>query len=210
MDSDADRLAVIDEEGRAVGEELTLALAIKQVIRKKILSSKKKKVVINLSTTRRIEDICRDYGALVIRTKVGEVYVAEELKNLKGIIGGEGNGGVIFPPVGFNRDALSAAALILSYLANGKKLSRLLLEIPHYEMIKTKIECHHQDEANDFIDKTKQIFKGEDLILTEGIKVIFDDAWIHVRASNTEPVIRIIAEARKKEKVRELIRRLGA
>jgi len=210
VDSDADRLSVVSEEGRAIGEELTLALAIKFILKKNLgLSSKSKIVVTNLSTSQVIDDIARQYGARVIRTKIGEVHVAEELKNLRGLIGGEGNGGVIYPQIGFNRDSLTAIALILNYLAASKeKLSTLVSEMPHYEILKTKIECKNLDEANDFIDKTKNLFKGEDLILTEGVKVILSDAWIHVRASNTEPVIRIIAEARERQKAEALIRKV--
>ena len=210
VDSDADRLAVITEKGEAAGEELTLALAVKYMLAKNIsLSAKKKIVVVNLSTSRVIDDICREYGALAIRTKVGEVHVAEELKNLKGLIGGEGNGGVILPNVGYNRDSLSGAALLLSYLASsGKPFSALLAELPHYEMIKTKIECASIDDASDLIDRVKEKFKGYDMILTEGVKVVLPDAWIHVRPSNTEPIIRIIAEGKQRSTAEELVRKI--
>ncbi|MFA4967951.1 MAG: phosphoglucosamine mutase [Candidatus Margulisiibacteriota bacterium] len=209
MDSDADRLAVVSEEGKPVGEELTLALAVNYILgRHPFLSQNKKIVVINLSTTRAIDDICRAHRATCIRTRVGEVNVAEELKNLKGLIGGEGNGGVIFPRVGYNRDSLTAAALLLSCMAgSGKKLSALIREIPPYAMIKSKMECGNIDEANDLVEKAKFLFKGEDMILTEGVKVIFPDSWIHIRASNTEPIIRVIAEAGKKERAEGLIRK---
>jgi len=212
MDSDADRLAVISDQGEAVGEEATLALTVKYMLSKNItLNPKKKIVVVNLSTSRLIDDICHEYGAMAIRTKVGEVHVSEELKALKGFIGGEGNGGVIFPKVGFNRDSLSGAALILSYLAaSGKKLSALIKELPHYEMAKTKVECSSLEEANDFIDHVKENFNGEDMILTEGVKVVFPDSWIHVRASNTEPIIRLMAEARSLQQAEALIMRAMA
>ncbi len=209
VDADADRLAIVSEEGEAIGEELTLALAVKFILSRKTAAGRKKKIVVsNLSTSRVIDDICRQHEALSMRTKVGEVHVAEELKELKGLIGGEGNGGVIFPPVGFNRDSLAAAALILNYLAvSGKKISALAGELPRYSMIKTKIECRNLDEAQELTEKIKLIFKGEDMILTEGVKVLLPDGWIHVRASNTEPIIRIIAEAGSREAAEELIRR---
>ena len=212
MDSDADRLAIVSNEAQAIGEELTLALAVKYVLQKNVaLPTKDKIIITNLSTTRAIDDLCRQYGANLIRTKIGEVHVAEELKNLKGLIGGEGNGGVIYPRVGFNRDTLAGAALILNYLAEaGGKLSALVAEIPHYAMVKTKIECDNLDDAHDFIDKVKNMFNKEDLLLTEGVKVLLPDAWIHVRASNTEPIIRIIAEAKQKEKAEALIQRVTA
>ena len=212
VDSDADRLAIVSEKSEAIGEELTLALAVKFILSRKLaVGPKKRVVVVNLSTTRAIDDIARENHALAIRTKVGEVHVAEEMKNLKGLIGGEGNGGVIYPRVGFNRDSLTAAALILNYMAAaGKKLSALAEEIPRYQMVKTKVECRNEGEAGDFVEKAKEIFDGEDMILTEGVKVILPDAWIHIRPSNTEPIIRIIAEAKTKSAAEDLIRRVTA
>jgi phosphomannomutase len=212
VDSDADRLAIVSNEGKAIGEELTLALAVKFVLsHKTIMSTKKPIVVVNLSTSRVIDDVCKELDAVLIRTKVGEVNVTEELKSLNGLIGGEGNGGVIFPAVGFNRDSLSGAGLVLSLLASTKKkVSELVAELPHYEMIKTKVECANRDEANDFMEKAQAAFKGYDLILTEGIKIILPDSWIHIRPSNTEPIVRIIAEARTKEQAGELVKKVAA
>jgi phosphomannomutase len=210
MDSDADRLAVVSEKGEAEGEELTLALAVKFILsRNRVLNPKKKIIVVNLSTSRMIDDLSREFGGQTIRTKVGEVHVAEEIKNLKALIGGEGNGGVIHPRVGFNRDSLTAAAIILSYMAaSGRKVSELFAELPRYEMVKRKIECRSLDQANDIIDKAKNVFKGRDLILTEGVKAVLPDSWIHVRASNTEPIVRIIAEAKSREQAEELIKKI--
>ncbi|MDD4179482.1 MAG: phosphoglucosamine mutase [Candidatus Margulisbacteria bacterium] len=210
MDSDADRLAVISDEGAPLGEESTLALAVKfALMQNPHLAAKKRLIIVNLSTSRAINDICRDFQATCIRTKVGEVHVSEELKSLKGLIGGEGNGGVIYPCVGFNRDSLTAAALLLNYLAvSRKKLSLLAKELPQYFMAKAKVECKNSDEANDFVEKTKAIFKKKDLILTEGVKVVLPDAWIHVRPSNTEPIIRIMAEAKSQEQAEELVRQV--
>jgi len=212
VDSDADRLAVISEEGEPIGEELTLALAVKYLLSRRFpLSTKKQIIVSNLSTTKALDDLAREYGAVSIRTRVGEVNVVEEMKSLKALIGGEGNGGVIYPKVGYNRDSLTGAALLLSYLAaTGEKLSRLVAGLPHYEMIKTKVECGSLDEANDLIEKAKRNFKGSDLVLTEGVKILLPDAWVHIRASNTEPIVRIIAEARTREKAEKLIRRITA
>jgi phosphomannomutase len=210
VDSDADRLAIVSEEGKPIGEELTLALAVQYILDKnQLLPPKKKIAVTNLSTSKVIDDLCRQFGATLIRTKIGEVHVAEELKDIKGLIGGEGNGGVIFPHLGFNRDSLLAAALVLNLMASsGEKISELAEGLPHYEMVKTKVECRSADEVLDFIDKTKNIFKGKDLVITDGIKVLLPGAWIHVRASNTEPVVRIIAEAASREKAEELIKKV--
>jgi phosphomannomutase len=208
LDADADRLAIVSEEGRPIGEEMTLALAVRFILSKKLTGKTKKKIVItNLSTTSAIDDIVRDCRGIVIRTKIGEVHVAEKLKNLKGLIGGEGNGGVIYPPIGFNRDALTAMALTLSFMADtGKKISELASEIPSYFMIKKKIECKNQEEAEALLKKFKKGFRKDDLILTDGVKAVLPSRWVHVRASNTEPVIRIIAEGKEKKGAQNLVK----
>lgn len=212
MDSDADRLAVIDEAGEALGEEATLALAVKFILgRSRLVPAKKRLVVVNLSTSQMIDDVCREFGALCLRTRVGEVNVVEEIKSVNALIGGEGNGGVIYPKVGLNRDSLTGAALLLNALAvKGRTVSSLVEEIPHYFMIKTKVECADLDAASDLIEKAKHAFPDEDLVLTEGVKVIRPEGWVHVRASNTEPIVRFIAEARTKEEAEDLIRRVLA
>jgi phosphomannomutase len=210
LDSDADRLAIISEEGKPIGEEVTLALVVKDALAKQNSHPPKKKIVItNLSTTRAIDDIVREHRAIIIRTKIGEVHVAEEIKNLKGLIGGEGNGGVIYPPIGFNRDGVAAMALILNYMASQDlSLSELIADLPAYYMIKKKIKCRNQDEAEELIERVKDRFKGKDLIVTEGVKVVLPRSWVHVRASNTEPVIRIIAEGKDKKEVKNLIKKI--
>lgn len=210
LDSDADRLAIVSELGNPIGEEMTLVLATKFVLTKyHNLSSDKRIVVTNLSTTKALEDIARQNHGRVIRTKIGEVHVAEELKDLKGLIGGEGNGGVIYPKIGYNRDALAAMALILNLMATtGQTVSELVKEITPYHMIKKKISCESQDQAEEIIAKVKENFRKKDLILTEGVKVVLPGSWVHVRASNTEPVIRVIAEGREKKEVNNLIKQV--
>jgi phosphomannomutase len=210
LDADADRLAIVSEKGKPAGEELTLTLAVKYILAKhRNLIPKKRIVITNLSTTQAIDDVVRNSGGIVIRTKIGEVHVAEELKHLKGLIGGEGNGGVIYPPVGFNRDALTAMALILSFMASsGKGISDLIDELPSYYMLKKKVKCQNRDKADDFIERVKEGFRKKDMILTEGIKVILPKSWVHVRASNTEPVIRIIAEGKERREVKNLIKKI--
>lgn len=204
QDPDADRLAIVDETGTAVSEEYTLALCMKL-----ILSSQKtlnKIVVANLSTTAALDDIAAEFGAKIIRTKIGEVYVAEAIKKEKAIIGGEGNGGVIFPKIGFNRDSLAGIALILMLLTRQKKkLSRIISEIPKYELVKNKIECKTDEEGAAFIEKMHNKFKNEKLDLTEGIKVIRPYGWLHLRPSNTEPIIRIFAEAKDRDLAEKFI-----
>ncbi|MBN2058297.1 MAG: phosphoglucosamine mutase [Candidatus Saganbacteria bacterium] len=210
LDSDADRLAIIDETGKAIGEELTLALAVRHVLQKnEQRPSGRNLVITNLSTTRAIDDIAEAFSGLVIRTKIGEVHVAEQLKELRGLIGGEGNGGIIYPPVGFNRDSLTGIALILQLLAvSGKSVSGLVAEVPHYFMIKEKERCNNQQQAEKFINRAKEGFPKKNLILTEGVKVMLSRGWVHVRASNTEPIIRIIAEGREKKEVQRLIKQV--
>lgn len=207
LDSDADRLAIIASDGKPIGEETTLTLAVESILMKKKSSPSSKKIVItNLSTTKAIDDIVKKHGGTVIRTKIGEVHIAEEMKNLKGLIGGEGNGGVIYPPIGFNRDGQTAIALILDYMASsGKSLDELINELPVYYMVKEKIKCKDQDEVEAMLDKVKALFKGSDLVVTDGVKVLLPQSWVHVRASNTEPVIRVIAEGKKKQEAENLI-----
>ena len=207
LDADADRLAIVSEEGQTIGEELTLALAEKHILLENaLINAERKVIVINLSTSKTIEDIAKENGAIVIRTKIGEVHVSEELKNLNGLIGGEGNGGVIYPAIGYNRDALTGIALILDYMAHThKSISKLVAELPGYYMTKKKLECDTQEQAGQALEKVKNKFNKEDLILTDGIKVVFPHLWLHVRASNTEPIIRIIAEGKEKKEVDTLV-----
>ncbi len=205
QDPDADRLAIVTDKGEAISEEYTLALCTKFMLENG--SQSKKIVVANLSTTNAIDDIAKNYGAVVIRTKIGEVYVAEEIKKEGAIIGGEGNGGIIYPKVGFNRDSLSGIALILSLMAKSKKkISNISEEIPRYYLVKNKIECESVDAANDFIEKIKDRFQKDSLDLTEGVKVLRKDGWLHLRPSNTEPIIRVFSEAKTKEIAEAFIR----
>ncbi|MBI5701483.1 phosphoglucosamine mutase [Candidatus Saganbacteria bacterium] len=203
QDPDADRLAIVAETGEAISEEYTLGLCAKFILKR----SKKKIVVTNLSTTQAIDDIAKKFGAKIIRTKIGEVYVAEKIKSTKAPIGGEGNGGIIFPKVGFNRDSLSGIAILLNLLAEEKRpLSKIVDDIPKYYLVKNKMGCKSSKEAQDFLDKIKDKFQKDTLDLTEGIKVLRDYGWLHLRPSNTEPIIRIFAEAKSKDEAEAFIR----
>lgn len=207
QDPDADRLAFITDKGIAVSEEYTLALCVKAVLGAKLAG--KKVVVTNLSTTRAIEDVSKSLGGVVIRTKIGEVHVAEEMKSVRALIGGEGNGGVIYPKVGMNRDSLAGIALILQLMAKtGKPISELLAELPVYHIVKKKLECLSQAAAEDLIEQAKELYKKETLDLTEGVKVYFKRSWVHLRASNTEPIVRVIAEAPTLDEAEELAEEL--
>jgi phosphomannomutase len=193
LDPDADRLAIVSEKGQAIGEEYTLALAVDY-----LLSQKKGKVAVNLSTSRMIEEVARKYGVTVERTKVGEANVSARLEEIKGIIGGEGNGGVILPELHYTRDALLGMALILSYLAEtGEKIASLKAKIPKYYMVKQVAELDGDFSAK--LDQLKAEFKEAEITTLDGAKFDFPDRWLHLRKSNTEPVVRIIAEAKSEE-----------
>ena len=193
LDPDADRLAMVSEKGRAIGEEYTLALAADY-----LLSQKKGKVAVNLSTSRMIEEVARKYGVTVERTKVGEANVSARLEEIKGVIGGEGNGGVILPELHYTRDALLGMALILSYLAEtGEKITGLKERIPKYYMVKQVAELDVDFPAK--LDQLKAEYKQAEITTLDGAKFDFPDRWLHLRKSNTEPVVRIIAEAKSEE-----------
>lgn len=193
VDPDSDRLALVSDKGEAIGEEKTLALAVHF-----ILSRTKGPVVINASTSRMTEDIAEKYGASVIRTRVGEVHVAKKMREVEAVIGGEGNGGVILPDLHLGRDAPVGVALILQLLTQFEgSLSELDASLPQYVITKTKVELQGLDPES-ALQKVKEAFADEELDFTDGVKLIRDKAWVQIRPSNTEPIIRIIAEARTK------------
>lgn len=199
-DPDVDRLAMVSDQGIPLSEEMTLALATKFILRKKPES----KVVTNISTSRMIDDIANEFGSKVYRTKVGEAHVVKRLKAVKGIIGGEGNGGVILPELHYGRDALVGMALILEYLAESEKtITRLTSDLPRYFMIKKKSKLTKYFERN--LAKLKRKYAKEKMDLIDGVKIDFEDSWVHVRKSNTEPIFRIIAEAKSKKRAKELV-----
>ena len=200
QDADADRLAVIDEKGEALGEEMTLALAVQY-----ILGKEPGPVVVNLSTTRAIDDMARTAGVPVYRTKIGETNVVEEVIRRKAAIGGEGNGGVIWPRIHTCRDSFTAIGLILEALAaSGKPVSALAREIPHYVMIKDKVPGT-PEEARRILSRLKKAYAKEDISTLDGLKINFGDAWVHIRPSNTEPIIRVLAEAKTEDETRRLL-----
>jgi len=196
QDPDADRLAVIDEKGNYIGEEYTLALAAQYVYRKKQGTS-----AANLSTSRMIDDIAKSAGSQVIRTPVGEAHVANTMLAKDCVIGGEGNGGIIDTRVVPVRDSLVGMALILQLLAEtGKTVSELVAEIPCYHMQKTKFAIG-QDQAQAILEKVRQHYETHakggsvQIDVRDGIRIDLSDGWVHLRASNTEPIMRLIAES---------------
>jgi phosphomannomutase len=199
-DPDVDRLAIVSEKGMPLGEEVTLALATKFILNCKPNSN----VVTNISTSRMIDDIADEYGSKVYRTKVGEAYVARKLKEVKGVIGGEGNGGVILPELHYGRDALVGMALILEYLTeSNKSIERLASELPPYFMVKKKAKLTFSFEKN--LLRLKRKYSGGKINTLDGLKIDFPDSWMQIRKSNTEPQIRVIAEARSKREVTRLV-----
>jgi len=200
QDADADRLAIVSEKGDYIGEEYSLALVALHILKKR-----RGPVVTNLSTSRMIDDVAGKFGVEVIRTKVGEVNVAEKMKETGSVIGGEGNGGVMDPRVHLARDSLVAIALILECLAEtGLTLSRLAASLPSYHMIKKKVDCS-RDFAYEVIERIRRHYRRQKLDLRDGVRVDWRRKWLHVRPSGTEPALRIIAEGRTSREARALV-----
>ena len=206
QDADADRLAIVDETGEPLGEELTIALAAEYILRRT-----KGAVVVNQSTTRAIDDIGRKYGVPVIRTKTGEINVVERLLSLPGgaALAGEGNGGVILPAIHPCRDSFTAMGVILEFMAaTGKKPSELRREVPEYHMIKDKI-AGTREQASGLIRRLRKKYEGQAaLSLLDGLKVERPDHWTLIRPSNTEPIIRLQVEARTRGEAEDALARL--
>ena len=202
-DPDADRIAVVSETGEFLGEELSLALATRHMLPR--LNAKKKQVVVNMSTSRVIEDIAAAAGAEVIRTAVGEINVAERMKDVKAVFGGEGNGGVMDPRVHCGRDAIVGMGLMLEYLTCAEKpVSQLAAELPAWYMLKTKLEIPTA-QSREIIRRLKAETPSARVNIEDGLRLDWDDGWVHLRASNTEPVLRVIAEGRTPEAAEKLV-----
>ncbi len=204
LDPDADRLAIIDETGRYIGEELTLALAVSFR-----LEQEHGPVVINMSSSRVVEDIAERFGVPCHRSAVGEANVVEKMLEVGAVIGGEGNGGVIDPRVGLVRDPFIGMGLVLSLLARtGKRLSQLVRELPAYHIVKEKyaVGPEHLPQLFAALEKRWPEAKANH---QHGLRLDWPDRWVHVRPSNTEPIIRVIAEAARVDDVRKLCRDVG-
>ncbi len=193
MDPDGDRLAIVSNEGKPISEEYTLVLTEKLVLSKSAV--KNKIVVTNLSTTMAVDDIAHNYNTRVIRTPIGEINVAKKMREVDAVIGGEGNGGVILPDAHLGRDSLVGTALVLQLLVEeGRSLSNLMKKMPKYSIIKKKVPRGEIDLSNSLPQLTK-IAEAVSINTEDGIKFIYHDHWVHLRPSNTEPIIRIYAEA---------------
>jgi phosphomannomutase len=191
QDPDADRLAIVDENGTYIGEEYSLALAAKLIMSKKPGSI----AVANLSTSRMLDDIAAEHGGRVIRTAVGEANVVLAMQKHNATIGGEGNGGVIDTRIVPGRDSLVGMAYVLQLMADtGKTISQLVASLPRYEIVKTKFECRRED-AERAVAAVKQAFANEKVDTQDGIRIDWPNCWVQARASNTEPIMRVFAEA---------------
>jgi phosphomannomutase len=206
QDADADRLAIVDEHGQPLGEELTLVWAASHVLRKT-----KGSIVCNLSSTRALDDLAAEHGVKIFRTKIGEINVVEKVLSAKprAVIGGEGNGGVVDPEIHPCRDSFAAMGLVLEALAASRKpVSSLVRALPRYVMLKDRIEGS-AERAHRLINILKKHYENNGSVtLLDGLKVDFPDHWIHVRPSNTEPIIRVLAEAKTEALARRALESL--
>ena len=201
QDPDADRLALLDASGRFIGEEYTLALVAESVLSAMGDRAGGQALCTNLSTSRMIDDIAARHGARVVRTPVGEAHVVEAMRTHGAVLGGEGNGGVIWPAVTCVRDSLSAMALILSLMARrNASLADLVASIPTYAIEKRKTPLNTRSDASPALKRIADAYESDPrarVDLQDGVRIDFDAdrAWVHVRPSNTEPILRMIAEA---------------
>ena len=200
VDPDVDRLAFIDEKGQMYGEEYTLVSVADYILRHTPGNT-----VSNLSSTRALRDVTRSYGKEYNASAVGEVNVVKKMKDTGAVIGGEGNGGVIYPEAHYGRDALVGIALFLSHLAHeGKTVSELRKTYPNYFIAKNRIDLDASTDVDAILAKVKEIYKDEEVNDIDGVKIDFPDKWVHLRKSNTEPIIRVYSEAATMEAADEI------
>ncbi|WP_314818021.1 phosphoglucosamine mutase [Capnocytophaga gingivalis] len=203
VDPDVDRLAFITDQGEMFGEEYTLVACADYV-----LSKAKGNVVSNLSSSRALRDIAQKYGVTYSAAAVGEVNVVTEMKRVEAIIGGEGNGGIIYPELHYGRDALVGVALFLSLLAErGGSVQQLRESYPAYFMSKNKIQLTEQINPDQILKTMEQKYAHEQTTTIDGLKIDFADSWVHLRKSNTEPIIRIYTEGKSQKEADDLAQR---
>ena len=204
VDPDVDRLAFISEDGEMFGEEYTLV-----AIADYVLSKTPGNTVSNMSSSRALRDVTLKHGGMYEASAVGEVNVVELMKKNNAIIGGEGNGGIIYPESHYGRDSIVGAALFLTHLAHKKmKVSELRASYPQYFMSKNKIELTPQIDVDAILAAMTEKYKMEEITTIDGVKIDFADNWVHLRKSNTEPIIRIYTEAATQEKADVLALRI--
>ncbi|NUO65117.1 MAG: phosphoglucosamine mutase [Gemmatimonadaceae bacterium] len=202
VDPDVDRLALVSEDGKAIGEDYTLALAAKLVLR-----YRKGPVVINLSTSRVVDDVAVAAGAPVIRAAVGEVNVATRMRSEQAAVGGEGNGGVILPELHLGRDAPLGIAILLQLMVEeGRPLSSIVSDHPRYVIVKDKLD-RPDASLTTVYEALRTAFPGAEVDTQDGLRLAWHDRWVHVRPSGTEPIVRVIAEAPTAAEARDLVAR---
>jgi len=200
VDPDVDRLVVINEDGSMFGEEYTLV-----AVSDYVLTQTPGNTVSNLSSSRALRDVTNSCGQVYTSAAVGEVNVVEKMKATNAIIGGEGNGGVIYPASHYGRDSLVGVGLFLSHLAkSGKKWSELRAQYPNYSISKNKITLTPDIDVDRILQKVKEKYRNEEVTDIDGVRIDFENEWVHLRKSNTEPLIRVIAEAKTGEAAAQL------
>jgi phosphomannomutase len=201
VDPDVDRLALVGEDGGMFGEEYTLVAVADYILK----HTKKGNTVSNLSSTRALKDITEKAGGVYTASAVGEVNVVEMMKETKAVIGGEGNGGIIYPELHYGRDALVGIALFLSSLSkSGKTCTALRMSFPNYIISKNKVDLTKDINPDEVLEKIKEKYKKFEINTVDGVRIDFDEEWIHLRKSNTEPIIRIYAESKSETTARNL------
>ncbi len=201
VDPDVDRLVFVCEDGELFGEEYTLV-----AVADYILSHQKGNTVSNLSSTRALKDVTEKHGGQYSASAVGEVKVVERMKEVNAVIGGEGNGGIIYPPLHYGRDALVGIALFLTHLAQyGKPISFLRKKYPEYKMVKSKIQLDAQTKISDIFAYLSKKYERQPINREDGLKIEFDSDWVHLRSSNTEPIVRIYAESHMENIAKNLV-----
>jgi len=204
VDPDVDRLAIVNEDGSMFGEEYTLV-----AVADYILQSKTGNTVSNLSSTRALRDVTEAAGGTYFASAVGEVNVVEMMKEKNAVIGGEGNGGIIYPELHYGRDALVGIALFLTYMAKtGKKCSEIRKQYPAYFISKNKIQLLPEIDVDAILSRVAEKYADYPVDTVDGVKIEFDKEWVHLRKSNTEPIIRIYSESTSESKANGLARRI--
>jgi len=204
VDPDVDRLAFINEDGSAFGEEYTLV-----AVADYILSKTKGNTVSNLSSTRALRDVTEKHGGTYTASAVGEVNVVNQMKTVEAVIGGEGNGGIIYPTSHYGRDALVGIGLFLTHLARfGKTISRLRATYPNYYISKNKIELTPEIDVDNILLEIKKKYIKQPINDIDGVKIEFDKEWVHLRKSNTEPIIRIYSESESEATAEHLAKKI--
>lgn len=204
VDPDVDRLAFVSENGEVFGEEYTLVAVADYV-----LSQKKGNTVSNLSSTRALRDVTERHGGEYHASAVGEVNVVKKMREVSAVIGGEGNGGIIDPELHYGRDALIGVGLFLTHLAKSRmKMTELRASYPSYFMSKNKIQLTPQIDVDEVLQKMAERHGSENINTIDGVKIDFSDEWVHLRKSNTEPIIRVYTESKSPEAAQDLAKRI--